>query len=165
MAALAHSNPSEWVTEQQRERTITGALRGIEQSVQQHETQRETWLNQQKQEQISKAWETLAVEKIDRDGLAKLYQTIGKKYGVKEESFGAVLDAGLVLALRDAAKYQELKQQKATVTKKAQDAPKLPAQRQSVPRNEQQDKRTEAKFKGGRAKLNDLAAYLQANDL
>lgn len=165
MASLAHSDPSEWVKEQQRERAITGALRGIEQSVHQHEQQRAQFMQQQEQEKISQTWQALAAEKIDRDGLAKLYATIGKKYGVKAESFGTVLDAGLVLALRDAAKYQELKQQKATVTKKAETAPKLPAQRQSVPRNEQLNKRIEARFKGGRAKLDDLAAFLQVNNL
>lgn len=165
MAALAHTDPTEWIKEQQRERAITGALRGIEQSVEQHEQQRRAWVQQQQGEQMAQAWAKLEAEKIDRPALAKLYENVGKKYSIKPETFGLVMDPGLVLALRDAAKYQELLKQKATVTKKAQDAPKLPAQRQSVPRNEQQDKRLEARFKGGRAKLNDLAAYLQANNL
>ena len=165
MASLAHTDPAEWVKEQQRERAISSVLRQIEGNVQQHEQQRAGFFQQQEQERIAAAWETLKVEKIDREGLTKLYDTIGKKYGVKAETFGSVLDAGLVLALRDAAKYQELVKQKAEVTKKADKAPQLPAQRQSVPRNEQKAKQLNARFNGGKAKLNDLAAYLEANNL
>jgi hypothetical protein len=65
--------------------------------------------------------------------------------------------------MRDAAAYQELKAKKAEVVKKAQDAPRLPAQRQSVPKNEQVNKRLDAKFASGKAKLSDLAAYIANN--
>jgi hypothetical protein len=165
MASLAHTDPAEWVKEQQRERAISSVLRQIEGSVQQHEQQRVQFLNQQEQERIEASWKTLNAEKIDRDGLAKLYDTIGKKYGVKTEVFSSVVDAGLVLALFDAAKYQELVKQKAAVTKRADKAPQLPAQRQSVPRNEQKSQKLNARFNSGKAKLNDLAAYLEANNL
>jgi hypothetical protein len=52
-----------------------------------------------------------------------------------------------------------LKAQKADVTRKVSDAPKMP-NRQTAPVNERKQQQLEQKFKGGRAKLNDLVAYL-----
>jgi len=45
------------------------------------------------------------------------------------------------------------------------DAPRLPAARQPVPRNEKLAKQIDARFKGGKAKLDDLAAYIAINKL
>jgi hypothetical protein len=75
-----------------------------------------------------------------------------------------VTDPALVLLMRDAVAYQGLKDKKAEVTAKAKDAPKLP-QRQSVPKNEQVNQKLERRFSSGKAKLNDLAAFIANNNL
>jgi len=67
----------------------------------------------------------------------------------------------VVRIMRDAAAYQDLLGRKSAVTRKAQEAPKLPAQRQSVPRNEAKSKAINQRFTNGKAKLNDLAAFLE----
>jgi hypothetical protein len=66
----------------------------------------------------------------------------------------------MVQVMRDAVAYRALKAQKADVTKKVQAAPRLPT-RQAQPANERRDRELDAKFKSGKAKLNDLAAYLR----
>ena len=63
------------------------------------------------------------------------------------------------MALRDAAAYQALKSKKAEVTKKAVDAPRLP-NKQSTSANERRQQELNDRFKGGRAKLSDLAKIL-----
>ena len=165
MAVLAQTDPSEWVREQQRERAIGGVLTQLQSNIQREQQQ----VSAQQQEAISKqfshAWGVLGKEGIDKGKLSEIYTKASKAYGIPMEKFANVYDPALVLAFRDATAYRDLKEQKAAVTKKAKEAPALPAQRQSVPRNEQKNQKLNAKFSGGRAKLNDLAAYLEANNL
>lgn len=71
-----------------------------------------------------------------------------------------VYDHRLVRALRDAAAYQALKAQKPAVMQKAQNAPRMPS-KQAAPAQVRRDQAIEQKFKSGRAKLNDLAAFLR----
>ena len=66
----------------------------------------------------------------------------------------------MVRVLKDALAYQSLKAQKPAVMQKAQSAPRMPS-RQAAPAQERIDKALDNKFKSGRAKLNDLAAYLR----
>ena len=68
--------------------------------------------------------------------------------------------ANQVRALRDAAAYQALKAQKPAVMQKAQNAPRMPS-KQAAPAQVRRDQAIEQKFKSGRAKLNDLAAFLR----
>jgi uncharacterized membrane protein len=164
MAALAQTDPALWVQEKQREQAIQGVLASIEQGMQ-HESQRVVQQTQQEQQQqISRAWGVLGQKGIDKPALAKILETMRTKYDVPVERLNAVTDPTLVLIMRDAAAYQGLKDKKGEVTAKAKEAPRLPAQRQSVPKNEQANKRLNAKFSSGKAKLNDLAAWIAAND-
>ena len=165
MAQLAHSDPASWVQEQQRERAISGVLSQLEQGMQRENAQTQQQHSQRKEEAYKQAKVVLNKEGIDRDALVKIFSTMKSKYAVPDERLAAIDDPILVRIMRDAAAYQDLKDKKATVTKKAQDAPKLPAQRQSVPKNEQANRKLSARFDGGKAKLRDLAAYLNANDL
>ncbi len=166
MAQLAVDQPHVWVQEQQRQAAVQGVLNQLEQGL-----QRETQASQAQQAQLtaqqySRAWGVLGQQGIDKPKLAGIFETINKKYGVPMEKFSNVTDPALVLIMRDAAAYQGLKDKKATVTKKVQEAPtKLPSQRQSVPKNEQANKRLEGKFSSGKAKLNDLAKWIESNNL
>jgi hypothetical protein len=160
MAQLAHSDPAAWVAENQRQQQINAYLNGLDQQIggekqrmaQEAEAQRQQSLKQQ----FQKTWEVLQQEKIDKPALAKIYEGVNKTYGFSQEELSNVYDHRLVKMMRDAQAYQSLKAQKADVTRKVSDAPKMPVRQTS-----ERDQKLEQRFKGGRAKLNDLAALLR----
>ena len=82
-----------------------------------------------------------------------------------EEQFEYVTDPRLVLMMRDAVAYRDIKAKTKAVTTKAQNAPPLPKQRQATPRNERLVKAVDSRFKGGKATMNDLAAYIHLHKL
>jgi len=164
LAQLANSDPAAWVAESQRQKEISHYLNQLDQQINgerqraaQEQTERQA---QTLQEQYQKAWTVLAKEKIDKPTLTKIYDDAKKVYGFTDEELGGVYDSRLVMALRDAAAYQALKLQKAEVTKKAVDAPRLP-NKQTTPANERRQQKLNDRFKGGRAKLSDLAELLR----
>jgi hypothetical protein len=160
MAQLAHSDPAAWVAENQRQQSVHAYLNQLDQQIngekQRAAQEAEAQRAQSLQQQFQQTWEVLAKEKIDKPQLAKIYDGVSKSYGFTSEELGNVYDHRLVRMMRDAQAYQALKSQKADVTRKVTDAPRIP-QRQTTER----DQRIEQKFKGGRAKLNDLAALLR----
>lgn len=164
LAELANSDPAAWVAESQRQKEIFNYLNYLDQQINgerqrasQEQTERQA---QTLQEQYQKAWTVLSKEKIDKPALAKIYTDAKKVYGFTDEELGGVYDARLVMALRDAAAYQELKSKRAEVTKKAVDAPRVP-NKQATPANERRQQKLNDRFKGGRAKLSDLADLLR----
>lgn len=165
MAALAQSDPALWVQEQQREVAVRGVIAQLQQNMQQEQRQSEMQRQQALQQQFHKAWGVLGKEGIDKPKLAKIYETVSSKYGIEAEKLANVYDPALVLLMRDAAAYQGLKDKKAEVVKKAQDAPRLPAARQNVPKNELRNKALNQRFASGKAKLGDLAAWIESNNL
>jgi hypothetical protein len=164
MAQLANSDPASWVAEQQRQRQIGNYLNQLDQQIngekQQAELQRSQQFQQHLQQQYQKAWDDLSKDGIDKPKLQKIYGDTSKHYGFSNEELGNVYDSRLVRMMKDAAAYRDLQAQKSVVTKKAQDAPRMPS-RQNAPAQERIDKALDSKFKSGRAKLNDLAAYLR----
>lgn len=163
LAELANSDPAAWVAESQRQKEIFNYLNYLDQQINgerqrasQEQTERQA---QTLQEQYQKAWTVLSKEKIDKPALAKIYTDAKKVYGFTDEELGGVYDARLVMALRDAAAYQELKSKRAEVTKKAVDAPRVP-NKQATTANERRQQKLNDRFKGGRAKLSDLAELL-----
>ena len=165
LAALANTDPAAWVAEQQRQRQINAYLNQLDQQIngEKQRAQAESQQRQQQslQKQYAQAWEALAAEKIDKPALAKIYGDVTKSYGFSEAELGNVYDPRLVKMMRDASAYQALKAQKSTVTKQVQAAPRMP-QRQANPAQERKQQAMDNRFKGGRAKLNDLAAYLNS---
>lgn len=164
LAQLANSDPAAWVAEIQRQKEISNYLNQLDQQINgerqrayQEQTERQS---KTLQEQYQKAWTVLAKEKIDKPALAKIYTDAKSLYGFTDEDLGAIYDSRLVMAFRDAAAYQALKSQKAEVTKKAVDAPRLP-NKQATPANERRQQKLNDRFKGGRAKLSDLADLLR----
>ncbi|NQW92540.1 MAG: hypothetical protein HQ446_00625 [Polaromonas sp.] len=164
MAELANTDPSAWVAESQRQRQIGNYLNQLSQQIegekQQAKTQDETRLQQQRQKQFSESWEVLSKDGIDKAGLAKIYGGATDKYGFSNEELATVYDHRMVRVLKDAVAYQALKAQKPAVMQKAQNAPRMPS-RQSAPAQQRIDQALDNKFKSGRAKLNDLAAFLR----
>lgn len=165
MAQLAQNDPAAWVAENQRQGQIRAFLNTLDGNIKRERDQagEQSKAQQQKQYQqtIEASWAELAKEKIDRPALVKIYESTAKHFGFKPEEMGNITDHRVVKMMRDAAAYRELKAKAPEVTRKAQDAPRLPAARQATPAQERQKQTLAAPFKGGRAKLNDLAAYLR----
>ena len=163
MAVLAQTDPSLWVQEQQRAAAVRTRLQQIQHGVQSEQAQAQQMQAQQRQQLFSRAWDVLQEKGIDKPKLAGIYQEAAKRYGFGEQEFGNVYDPRIVLALRDAVAYRALHDKKPAVQQKAQAAPKLPATKQPVARQEAKVRQLESRFtrKGG-AKLDDLAAYLSA---
>ena len=160
MAQLAHSDPAQWVAENQRQQQVNAYLQSLDQQIgsekQRAQQEAEARRNQSIQQQYAQTWQELEKAKIDKPALAKIYEGVNKTYGFSQEELSNVYDHRLVKMMRDAQAYQALKSQKAEVVKKVENAPRMPT-RQTTER----DHRLEQKFKGGRAKLNDLAALLR----
>lgn len=116
---------------------------------------------QNRQAALNQAWQVLQAEGIDRPKLQTLYTKAAETYKFAPEDLAQLMDPKAVLVLLDAMAYRELKARKAEVTKQATKAAPLPAQRQSAPKNEQRMKSLNNRFASGKAKLSDLAAYLE----
>jgi hypothetical protein len=165
MAQLAQNDPAAWVAENQRQQQIKaflGTLDGnLKREREQAGEQSKAQQQRQYQQTIEASWAELAKEKIDRPALVKIYESTAKHFGFKPEEMGNITDHRVVRMMRDAAAYRELKAKAPEVTRKAQDAPRMPAARQATPAQERQKQALAKPFQGGRAKLNDLAAYLR----
>ena len=164
MANLANSDPAAWVAESSRQRQINSYLNGLNQQIEGEKQQAKAQADQRAQQQIKQqfdtAWTELSKDGIDKPKLQKIYSDVSSKYGFSNEELANVYDHRLVRALRDAAAYQALKAQKPAVMQKAQNAPRMPS-KQAAPAQVRRDQAIEQKFKSGRAKLNDLAAFLR----
>jgi len=164
MANLANSDPAAWVAESSRQRQINSYLNGLTQRIEGEKQQAKAQADQRAQQQIKQqfdtAWQELSKDGIDKPKLQKIYSDVSSKYGFSNEELANVYDHRLVRALRDAAAYQALKAQKPAVMQKAQNAPRMPS-KQAAPAQVRRDQAIEQKFKSGRAKLNDLAAFLR----
>lgn len=161
MAYLAETDPAGWVMENQRQKQIEAYLGSLDSQIQAERQQQAAMLAEQQAAQqkqaFDNAWKNLAAAKIDRQALEGIFNSAAKNYGFSQQELANIYDHRAVLLMRDAAAYRELQAKKAEVTKKTEAAPRLPnKQNVSNPR----DKALEQKFKSGRAKLNDLAAYL-----
>lgn len=163
MSQLAHSDPAAWVAENQRQQSVQAYLSQLDQQINGERAraaqEAEAHRAQSLQQQFQKTWEVLEKEKIDKPTLAKIYEGVNKTYGFTPEELGNVYDHRLVRMMRDAQAYQALKSQKADVTRKVADAPRMP-QRQTQPSQERKQQTLERKFTNGSAKLKDLVAYL-----
>jgi hypothetical protein len=162
---LATSDPAAWVAENQRRQNVQGTLHQLDQHIQQEQqqvTQRRTQHENEENAKAGKAaWAELSKRNISREKVATVYADASAVYGLTPKLFNTVYEAGFVLALQDAAAYRALKAKAPEVTKKAQDAPRLP-NRQATPAAERQKHALNSRFSSGRAKLNDLAAYLNS---
>lgn len=164
MSQLAQTDPAAWVAENQRQQSVRNFLNTLDQSIQ---GERKHLVSRQQQQEADDAqrmfeasWVELSKEKIDKPALSKIYETAAKNYGFALEQFGGVYDHKVVLALRDANAYRALKNKAPEVTKKANEAPRMPTSKQATPAAERQRNAVNARFKSGKGKLNDLAAYL-----
>lgn len=164
MAQLAQTDPGEWVREQQRGQLVNAYLEQLDQGMAAEQKQASATQKQEYDREVSRAWGVLGQHGIDRPKLVDIYDKVEAKYGkygLNKAMLTSLIHPAAVLIMKDALEMQGLKEKRAEVVKKAKDAPnKLPAQRQSVPKNEQREQQLNRKFSSGKAKLSDLAAYL-----
>jgi hypothetical protein len=165
MAVLAQNDPALWAQEMERATWVNGIASQIEQTIQaeqaESQRQREALMTQQ----LAHAWGVLGQKGIDKPTLRKIYDGAAKHFGFSDEEFANVSDPRVVLMMRAANAYMEVKAKTKDVTQKAREAPRLPPQRQTVPRNEKLAKAIDARFKGGKAGVDDLAAYFAVHKL
>lgn len=164
MAQLAQSDPAAWVAENQRRQSIVAVLGQLDQQIsaerQEIERRQAEAMQQARSEMFQRTWAELQKDGIDREKLAKAYSDVSKAYGFSGDELAQVLDHRQVRVMLDALAYRQLKEQKAVVQKKVDAAPKLP-QKATPTVKDRKSQQLEGRFKGGRAKLNDLASYLR----
>jgi len=164
MAQLARDDPAAWVAESQRQTQINEFIGSLDNEIKSERTQaqkRSEEMRAAQMEQVKRnSWAELEKAKIDEPKLRNIYTTVMKTYGYKPEEMSGINDYRLVLALQDAVAYRALKDKAPEVTKKAQNAPRLP-NKQASAAQERQRKELDNRFKSGRAKLADLAAFLR----
>ena len=164
MAQLAQSDPAAWVAENQRRQSIVAVLGQLDQQIsaerQEIERRQAEAMQQARTEMFQRSWAELQKDGIDREKLAKAYSDVSKAYGFSGDELAQVLDHRQVRVMLDALAYRQLKEQKAVVQKKVDAAPKLP-QKATPTVKDRKTQQLEGRFKGGRAKLGDLASYLR----
>lgn len=164
MAQLAQSDPAAWVAENQRRQSIAAVLGQLDQQISAERQEIERWqaeaMQQARSEMFHRTWAELQKDGIDREKLGKAYSDVSKAYGFSGDELAQVLDHRQVRVMLDALAYRQLKEQKAVVQKKVDAAPKLP-QKATPTVKDRKSQQLEGRFKGGRAKLNDLASYLR----
>lgn len=164
MAQLAQSDPAAWVAENQRRQSIAAVLGQLDQQIsaerQEIERRQAEAMQQARSEMFQRTWAELQKDGIDREKLGKAYSDASKAYGFSSDELAQVLDHRQVRVMLDALAYRQLKEQKAVVQKKVDAAPKLP-QKATPTVKDRKSQQLEGRFKGGRAKLGDLASYLR----
>lgn len=163
MAEMAHNDPAGWVAEKQRQEYLGQLLNNVDSRIaqerQRSQAESQALEQQQNQAMAERSWVELRKAGIDKEKLADIYQKATKAFGYQMEEFDSVYDHRAVLVLKDALAYRALKDKAPQVTQKAKDAPRMP-NKQTTPANERKAQKLDAKFKGGRAKLSDLASLL-----
>ena len=164
MAQLAQSDPAAWVAENQRRQSIAAVLGQLDQQIsaerQEIERRQAEAMQQARSEMFQRTWAELQKDGIDREKLGKAYSDASKAYGFSSDELAQVLDHRQVRVMLDALAYRQLKEQKTAVQKKVDAAPKLP-QKATPTVKDRKSQQLEGRFKGGRAKLGDLASYLR----
>ncbi len=164
MAQLAQSDPAAWVAENQRRQSIVAVLGQLDQQIsaerQEIERRQAEAMQQARSEMFQRTWAELQKDGSAREKLGKAYSDVSKAYGFSSDELAQVLDHRQVRVMLDALAYRQLKEQKAVVQKKVDAAPKLP-QKATPTVKDRKTQQLEGRFKGGRAKLGDLASYLR----
>ncbi|MEY4756842.1 MAG: hypothetical protein RJA34_1740, partial [Pseudomonadota bacterium] len=108
---------------------------------------------------FQQSWDRLQREGMTKEKLGRVFERVSKDYGFTAQEIGNVYDARIALMMRDAAAYRELQAKKPAVQAKVEKAPPMPS-KNTPSRQERRVSETAKRFTGGRAKLNDLAAFL-----
>ena len=163
MAQPAQEDPAGWVAENQRQQNVASILNSLDERIRSEQAQNSQHDEARTRQMYEHAWSELSKDGVDEKKLTEIYQSACQAYGFKMDDFSSVYDPRAVRVLKDnAAMRQELAALRAkakTVTKQAQDAPRIP-NKQALAVNERKSRALSAKFSTGNAKLSDLASLL-----
>lgn len=157
MLELAQTDPAAHGAELARQQLIQSVMQNIQHGMQQNAALAQKQAEEAHKQQFHQAWGVLGKKGIDKPKLVKIFETIGKEYGVESERFSNISDPRLVLIMADAVKYRELLAKKPEVQRKASEAPRLP-QKQNVTHASAKKKRLQDVLKSGRGGTDALAA-------
>lgn len=163
MQRMAIEDPAGWVQEQARARYVNGVIEQLDAQVKTEQERIDRIKQEQDQGQIAAAWEVLTAKGIDRAKLTDIYSSVTKEYGVTNAQLGKLIEPGLALALKDALAYRDLQAKKPAIAQKVKEAERLPSAKKSLPTSERVNRTLGEKFNRGRAKVDDLAAFLANN--
>lgn len=164
LAQLAATDPQGWIQANARQQQITSMLGQLQQQAQLVDQQTKQADAHRQEVAKQEAWQRLNAEGIDNAGLQKLWVSAKQHYGLSDERLAQVLDAESWLVLRDAIAMRELKAQKPAITKKVNEAPRLPEGKKPMSKDDRArlDARKAVQRKGG-AGMRDLAAFITTN--
>jgi hypothetical protein len=164
MGQLAAQDPAQWVQENQRQNQIKQILGTLEQQTQAERMnaaqQSQQWNESQLKMVKERSWVELQKDGFDKPKLQKTYESVMKNYGYEPKDFANVTDYRLVRMMADATKYRELKSKAPAVTQQAKAAPRVQS-KQTAAIGERQAQAINSKFETGRAKRQDLAAFMR----
>lgn len=165
MAALAARDPQSAMVEQTRVAAVQAELQALEGQAAKHRGDMAELEKQALIRAFADCWNVLNSEGITKPQLEVLFKKVQDGYGIPEERFQKISDPKLILMMRDAVQLRELKAQAGTNAKaKLAAAPRLPAQRQTVPASAKVNRSLDGKFKSkGGGSINDLAAWIGNN--
>lgn len=163
MQRMAAESPADWVQEQARARYVNSVISQFDATIKEEHQRIEHVKKEQEQAQAAEAWKVLNEKGIDRDALSGIYGKVMKDYGVTASQLGKLMEPGLALALKDALAYRALQAKKPQIAQKVKEAERLPAAKKTLPPNERVNRSLGEKFSRGRAKVDDLAAFLANN--
>lgn len=164
MAALARSDPALYVAEQARANQVQAVIQGLQNQMQQAQFAQQQHQQAELQKQFARAWGVLGQKGIDKPKLQRIFENVSKDYGIPEERFATLSDPNLVLLMADAVAYRDLIRKKAEVTKKTENAPRLPS-KQPVPRGTEASQKRVSRLRSGKASRSDLAAFIAQHNL
>lgn len=161
---MAQTDPAGYVAEQARMQQVQGVMQNLQHQIQQTQQQQTHQQREEQQKQFSRCWGVIGQKGIDKAKLQSIFETVQKEYDVPPERFSNLSDPALVLIMADAAAYRGLQKQKAEVTKKVAEAPRLP-QGRSVPAATTREKRVVDRLRSGRGSRDDLASFIAKHNL
>lgn len=164
MLELSRVDPASYVAEQARQQQVHSMIAGLQNQWQQEQFRAQQQQQAALQENFSKCWNVLGQKGIDKPKLQHIFETVSRDYGIPMQSFATLADPAAVLVMKDAVAYRELQKKTAEVKKKVDAAPRLP-QKQSVPRNDTQDRKRVDRLRTGRGSRDDLAAFIAQHNL
>lgn len=185
MAALAARDPQAAFQEQARQNAVLAKIEEVRGRVVADREQGTAQQQQAMREAAAAAWEVLSnpqakgfrQEPVKSEEVKPLFAAVNKHFKIPMERFANITDPALVLMMRSAVRYEEAKHKatggqqprKGQPERDAQREPPKPARtipppRQQAPRESRESEKRNRVFASGRAKISDLAAYLNAND-
>lgn len=133
--------------------------------LQQARVQAEQLTQTQRQQMLAEAQKDL-MQRLPNFGAetAEKIKTAARQYGISDAELNNVIDPRYVHILHDAMQWRALQAQKPKAMQKVAEAQRVvkPAAQTPNPQKTQKLERLNARFRSGKAGLNDLAAYLDS---